>query len=347
MERVKRKRRIVRKGKRATKTAKAGKVRSRRLKRAFSAKAVNNMIDGAHTRGYQEGYRDGQSAGGRESYQKGHTAGYEEAYKRGLYDGGDGIVDSILPADAILPEISIRQIIEAGVAQLQPAHGCTLQSAAHIADRLQAALDAKEPFSLVRLGDGEALTLAQEAVLSIDEVKREGSFLGYAGVNVPDLQARDELAESIRKATVVGVPKMRIYTYQPLCFQAFRAHGIDYRSLSLANSIVNYDIYKLGRIGGLLRGRNVLLVGNVAPKLATVLSEHGIRIAGAISPVAGVRDVPRVVEEIGKHSFDIALVSSGIAAVVISQKIASDMGKVAIDFGHLADSLAARRDPFV
>jgi hypothetical protein len=125
-----------------------------------------------------------------------------------------------------------------------------------------------------------------------------------------------------------------------------RAHGIDYRSLSLTHSLVNYYIYKVGRLGSLLRGRNVLLIGNKASQLAEVMNEHGIRVTGVISPVHGVKDIGRIMGLAHGYSFDIALVSSGIAAVMIAQRIASEMGKVAVDFGHLADALANRSEPF-
>jgi hypothetical protein len=254
-------------------------------------------------------------------------------------------VDTLLPFDAILPETSITQIIEAGIAQLQPQF-YMLQNAAQITARIQAALDNNSPFSLVRIGDGEVLTMAQETVLSIERVKEEGKFLSYAGVDVPDLEARDQLINAMKQSTVVGIPKLRNFTYQPLAFETFRAHGIDYRSLSLTHSLVNYYMYKEGRLSGLLRGRRILLVGNVADALSNVLNEHGLTVIGVVTPVHGVKDIPRAIEEIKCHSFDIALVSAGISAVTISQRIATEMGKVAIDFGHLADELASRREPF-
>jgi hypothetical protein len=316
----------------------------------FHSTAVNQMLDESHTNGYQTGYRDGQAKQVRSltdeqiqehSYNQGHTDGH----KQGLYAGGDAIVDTLLPFDAILPETSIKQIIEAGIAQLQPQF-FNLQNAAQVTERIRTALDNRTPFSLVRIGDGEVLTMAQETVLSIDQVKEEGKFLSYAGVDVPNLPARDQLVEALKRANVVGIPKLRNFTYQPLAFETLRAHGIDYRNLSLTHSLVNYYIYKEGRLSGLLRGRRVLLVGNVADALSSVLSEHGITVSGIVTPVHGVKDIQRVMEEVSRYSFDIALVSSGISAVTISQRIATELGRVAIDFGHLADELAGRKEPF-
>ncbi len=56
-----------------------------------------------------------------------------------------------------------------------------------VAARIVYALDNRQPLSLIRLGDGELLTMAQESVHDIDYVRRAGVFLPYAGVNIPDL----------------------------------------------------------------------------------------------------------------------------------------------------------------
>ncbi|ETT64799.1 hypothetical protein C172_14318 [Paenibacillus sp. FSL H8-457] len=263
-----------------------------------------------------------------------------EEYAKGLYDGGEGIVDSILPELEILPEISVRQIIEAGMEQMSSQY-YRLLSAAEVARKLNEALDSSSPLSVIRLGDGELLTLAQDMVLNEEEVRKEGHFLSYAGVCLPDLKARDMLAASVRKADIVGIPKLRLPNFQPLGFSVFRAHGIDYRKLQLTLSTVNYALHLEGLLGGILAGRRVLVVGNSAPGLSRVLSGRGIKVAGTVAPVEGIHDIPRIMDEIRGHPFDIALVGAGIPAVIITERIASELGKVAIDFGHLADSLAS------
>ncbi|WP_237566334.1 MULTISPECIES: GT-D fold domain-containing glycosyltransferase [Paenibacillus] len=261
-----------------------------------------------------------------------------EGYAKGLYDGGEGIVDSILPELEVLPEISVRQIIEEGMKQLSSQY-YRLMSAAEVAGRIKEALDSSSPLSVIRLGDGELLTLAQEMVLNEDEVRKEGHFLSYAGVSLPDLIARDLLAASVRNADIVGIPKLRLPNFQPLCFSVLKAHGIDYRKLQLTLSTVNYALHLEGLLPGILAGRRVLVVGNSAPGLSRVLSDRGIKVTGTVAPVEGMHDIPRTMDEIRGHPFDIALVGAGIPAVIITERIASELGKVAIDFGHLADSL--------
>jgi hypothetical protein len=280
-----------------------------------------------------------------QGYNAGYDRGFDKGYRDGKHDGGDAIVDRLLPDYQILPEITIEQIVAAGVEHLRP-HIYHLLTARDLGDQIIAALDAKTPFSLVRLGDGELLTLAQETILPIEQIKQDGPFLPYAGVEVPDLEIKAELVQAIRGANVVGIPKLRVRNFQPLAFAVFKAEHINYHKLTLTDSLVNYYIYHEGYLSRITQGRRVLLVGNLAPHLAEVLRAHGVNIVGEITPVHGVKDIPHIKENIAGYDFDIALVSAGISAVIISEWIASSMGKVAIDFGHLADSIVKGEAPY-
>ncbi|GBF77513.1 hypothetical protein PA598K_06067 [Paenibacillus sp. 598K] len=291
------------------------------------------------------------------SYNQGYDAGYdaalikhqtqppddggrqrEEGYRSGLYEGGEGLVDVLLSDEEMLPDIPVYRIIEAGIQALQ-SEKQHLLNAREVTSRLLQAMDEGRPLSVVRLGDGELLTMAQGTVMSDQQLLREGHFLPYAGIQLPDLEARDQLVAAVCRADIVGIPKLRLPNYQPLAFAVFRAYGIDYRQLQLTISTINYTIYLEGCLPQLLQGRRVLLVGNTAPSLASVLESRGYVVAGVIAPVAGMHDIPRVMAEIHGHHFDIALVGAGIPAVVIAQRIATELGRTAIDFGHLADAL--------
>ena len=70
-----------------------------------------------------------------------------------------------------------------------------------------------------------------------------------------------------------------------------------------------------------------------------MLQGHGVQVAGIIPAVAGMTDIPRVMQLTAEHTFDIALVAAGIPAVVLCRRIAGELGSVAFDFGHLADKL--------
>ncbi|GGF98695.1 GT-D fold domain-containing protein [Paenibacillus abyssi] len=287
--------------------------------------------------GYDEAMRKSAQAAVPALIRKERFSGSEDEYKRGLYDGGDGIVDALLPESDILPELSIGQIIEAGVRELH-SHRYPLLSATDVAGQIKSALDSRQPLSVVRLGDGELITLAQEVIMNEEQVRKEGHFLSYAGIHIPDLAARDQLVKAVEKADIVGIPKLRLPNFQPLAFAVLKAHGIDYRKLQLTQSTINYSLYLEGYLRSILAGRRVLVIGNTAPGLSQVLSGSGIHVTGVIAPVHGMLDIPRVMNELSVHEFDIALVGAGIPAVIIVQRIATELGKVAIDFGHLADS---------
>ncbi|GAA3408563.1 GT-D fold domain-containing glycosyltransferase [Paenibacillus hodogayensis] len=295
---------------------------------------------------YNGGYDDG--------YNKGFNKGHEEGYQQGKYDGEgrnewrdgvDGLIDTFLPEYEILPDFTAEQILAAGVESLRP-QWRHLLNPDEIAGRILHALDTRTPFSLVRVGDGEVLALAQGTVLSVEQVREQGSFLGYAGIDVPDYEARDQLKEAIRQASVVGIPKLRVRNFQPLALSSFKANGIDHGSLTLTDSLINYYLYQTGYMSRILRGRRVLIAGKLGEPLADYMRTNGINVTAVVSPVEGVKDVPRVMEEIAARDFDIALVAAGIAAVLISQRIATQLGKVAIDFGHLANAMINGEAPF-
>lgn len=302
-------------------------------------KRSQRLAAASYNQGYDMGYNNAmnQLTSMMRHPERGHELNAEEEYKRGLYEGGDAIVNSLLPDLDILPEISIRQIIEAGVDQLRP-QILKLLGAPEVGEKILHALNTRSPLSVVRLGDGELLTLAQESILNEEQVHKEGYFLSYAGVQIPDLGARDQLVQAIRKASIVGIPILRMANFQPFAFAVFKAHHIDYRQLVLTSSTINYSLYLEGFLTRILTNRSVLIVGNTAAELSEFLSLKGVKVAGVVAPVNGIHDVPRVMNEIAAHDYDIALVGAGIPAVIIVQQIATLHGKVAIDFGHLADS---------
>lgn len=311
-------------------------------------------FDAGYKEGYDVGYSDGHVKGYDAGYSQGYDDGYDRAYDIG-YEGGfqlgyhDGTVESgtaaaeeavprLLPPDHILPQYTAEELIRRGVEtcrdQLVP-----LLSGRQVSERIRAALEKKEPLSIVRLGDGEALVLAQDVVLDPAVIRRRAPWLVQAGVEVPDREAQALLHEAVLKADIVGVPTSRMPNHQPMLFQAFDALGVEWRKLALTHAVINYILQKEGWLKEAVGDCAVLLVGNRAAELYPVLARAGVRVAGAVGPVDGVRDVERVMGEVRRRSFDMAFVAAGIPAVILSQRIASEMGKVALDFGHLADEL--------
>ncbi|WP_169085304.1 GT-D fold domain-containing glycosyltransferase [Paenibacillus sp. PL91] len=305
----------------------------RRLKgkRKLSKKGIVNGQHASFNTGYNSGYNDG------------YNKGYDLAFDKGVFEGGDAIVDQQLPAHVILPSVPLSAIIAAGLAHFEE-QMLPLLPASDVYSLARDALLVGKPLSIVRLGDGELLTMAQ-GMQSLEQIQKDGSFLHYAGIDVPDFSARDMLLQAILQSSVVGIPKSRYRTFSPLAISIFDHYGIPYRNMALTQSTINYSLYLEGFLLDLLGGVKVLLVGNEAPNLREKLAAKGIHVVDAIAPVQGIHDVPRVMNEILTRDFDIALVSAGVPAVILVQRIAAEMGKVAIDFGHLANKISNGEAP--
>ncbi len=295
-----------------------------------------------------EQYRAGLARGFNLGYDSGFDAGYdravverrEEWYRRGLVKGlrrgqAQGYREAYLLDDTA----------KATLQQAEEEIHRRVLTAAQVYQLIREALRQRSGFSLVRLGDGEALTLAQEVVLSAAEVADRGFFLEYAGVNLPDILARDQLRRALSQATVVGINFSREPDYLPLLLKVFQAYQLDYRRWNLAAGIINYELNSGGYLQQLLLEEPrpaVLLIGNRAPELAPLLTAAGSRVIGVIAPVRGVKEVNQVLAQAREYSFDLALVAAGVAAGIICPQIAR-WGQVAMDFGHLADNLISGR----
>lgn len=263
---------------------------------------------------------------------------YESGYKEGIYQGGEAIVEQWIPAERILPELTVSDLIQAGVLQCQSSM-LEIADARKVAEEIKKAMDETRAFSLVRLGDGELLTLAYNTIKSPIEAHELGAFLPYAGVPLPDASVQAALIQSVKKADYVGVPKSRRPEFQMLLFSVSRYYGWNLTDTKLTNSLINYEIHHSGMLLPLLAGRRVLLIGNKALETAGVLRKQWVNVTGCISPVLGFEDIERVLAECRKHQFDVVLVAAGVAAVVLCQRIASEYEAVALDIGHLADEM--------
>ncbi|TYP69844.1 GT-D fold domain-containing glycosyltransferase [Paenibacillus methanolicus] len=263
---------------------------------------------------------------------------YEAGYERGLYEGGELLLEQMIPPGALLAEVSLREVLAAGLAAKAP-QVYPLAEPGLVYEELTHAIESKQPYALVRLGDGELLTLAQDTVYDAEAIRREGRFLPYAGVTPPDLAARDLVAMAVRQANRVGVPVSRRKHFQLLLHPVLRHHGIDPAGLRLTSSTINYALQQSGLLPHLLTGRRLLLIGDKAPALAEALVARGFAVVGIISPVNGFTAIDRVIHEASLIDYDLALVSAGVPAVVICWRLAMEFGRVAMDFGHLADAL--------
>jgi hypothetical protein len=263
----------------------------------------------------------------------------DDSLSEGLYLGGENIVQGIIGTNRILP-YNVEEIIVAGINSLS-SQIKELKSANQIEAEIKNALQQKKGYSLIRIGDGELLTLAHDILLDTDEIKsvKRMDFLSYAGVVLPNHKVRDLLTENVLKADAVGIPGIRWPTFQQLFIKLAKHHKWDIQTMSLTESVINYDLQiKTSLYHYILTNYKVLLIGNRMKEGEELLRNLGYKnIAGSI-PVKNIHHVPDVLQEAKRFDFTVALVSAGIPANIICVELAKQK-KVAIDFGHLIDEL--------
>lgn len=151
-----------------------------------------------------------------------------------------------------------------------------------IAPRILRALADKRGFSVIRLGDAEILTLAQDTVFPTrvnvpvwgdlmaelchdpalgkgdnNEVSRWRDMMHSSGVAYPDLHARDLLAQAVKTADVVGIPvrnrpgRSRAHLkilegFQTVLLEIFKELNLNYNSTKLADSALHYLLFSSG-----------------------------------------------------------------------------------------------------
>jgi len=202
-----------------------------------------------------------------------------------------------------------------------------------IVEKIRYSLFSGRPFSLIRLGDGELMVLAQESVYSLDWIEKNvpwGGSNAYCGVRLPNLELRDRMIESITKADMVGV-----FADDDFTNQVFKALGIRPRSICYAFENVYLPMFK--PFVDLIRRYPPLLVGRPAEQFARYLYEKlGVVVPGTVS-IDGYEEIDSCIEAMARIGYEWSLVSAGVNATVICTTMAEQWGKVAIDFGHAPD----------
>lgn len=207
------------------------------------------------------------------------------------------------------------------------------------------AVEQRKPFSLVRVGDGENLILAQNSVMPIKEVLSENwskaANQGKKGVTLPNLKLRNEMVKALKKADVIGIPfwngdpiiaEQRIK--RPLSEAVFQYFKI--RPKRTCHTFVNRVFTQKRRFWRILKGRRIILIGDWGESVKPILQKEPYKLNIVfVQPFSNYGQMEKVLKVAiqRQHEFDIALVSCGVNAVVLTQKIAESTGKVAIDFG--------------
>ena len=202
-------------------------------------------------------------------------------------------------------------------------------------ERISAAIMNKIPFSLVRLGDGENIVLAQEKIFSqawIHTNVRWSHSADYCGVALPNPRVRDLMIEALHQADIIGVfaenmLTQRIFEIYNICPKSI-CYAFDNLYLPMSKSFVN-----------LIREYPPLLVGRSARQFSAFLYQKlGIKVPGTIG-INNYSELFGCISQMAKIPHQWSLISAGCNAVIIASIMASAFGKVSIDFGHAPDNI--------
>lgn len=214
-----------------------------------------------------------------------------------------------------------------------------------VLDQLEIALREQRPFSLVRVGDGENIVMSQESVWPMEQVLQERwaikANLGQKGLRLPNLKMRDEVAASLKRASIVGVLprgdstiKAPDYLKRPLTDMIFAHYGI--APALTCHACVNRELVQVPRFWQMLAGKRVLLVTRELDELQAALVKEPYHL-DIVSSLAfdNYDQMDETLQWIQTHQddFDVALFSCGVNAVILAERTAALAGKVAIDFG--------------
>ncbi|MDO7907629.1 GT-D fold domain-containing glycosyltransferase [Paenibacillus sp. JX-17] len=224
-----------------------------------------------------------------------------------------------------------------------------------VLQRIEAALCSKQPLSIVRVGDGENLILAQNSVWTMEQVLREEwakrANRGRKGVTLPNLALRDEMADVLKNADIVGILPaddqtigVEEYLKRPLTDQVFMHFNIHPRCTCHAS--VNRRLAGSPGFWSMLRAHRILVITSRADELRQVLEAepYGLHVVHALS-FSHYNDMERARNWLIRHPdhFDAALISCGVNAVILAQMVRDLTGKVGIDFGKGRNILLKER----
>ena len=215
-----------------------------------------------------------------------------------------------------------------------------------VLERIHHAIVNRHPLSLVRIGNGENIILAQYSILSEETFMKTGTARKWpkhgAGVNLPDIQIRDDVLACLKKVDLVGIlpyDDKRIKTNprykRKLTEQIFSYYQLDPKYVF--DALLFRDLPSDPNFWKLMTEKKIIVISKWGRKFkkhtVELAQQLGIEIV-AVYPIHNFYEVEEVLKQIENTDFDIALISAGVGAIVLSQQIAEQYGKVAIDMGH-------------
>jgi len=214
-----------------------------------------------------------------------------------------------------------------------------LQPTKWVFEQIILALKEGRGFSLVRLGDGETLTLAHGHLVGL-EVLPAWLKNGYAGVYLPDKEIRLRLLEAVRQVNVLGVPTEPWPHFKFLMLRILSNYKIN--CPPLCHSRLNFHLYTSGLLDKIIQNQKIIVVGRKAKQSLPYFAKRTKSVQSY--DLSDIKQLDVVDKKIKANlDFSVALVAAGIPAKILCVSLAK-MGKVAIDLGHVLDVIVNPKD---
>lgn len=214
---------------------------------------------------------------------------------------------------------------------------------------MEEALKHRKALSVVRVGDGENICLAQYKVWPIKKIlttrwARLSRRTNWKGVRLPNVKLRDQLVVSINRADIVGIPYRRdkeILAKQkylrPLTDRCFERYGIQPKRY--CHTFVNRHMVEYEDFWNMLSGKKIAIISRWAGPFKKLVDKKYGNIN--ISVVKTLRldryeDIPKVIKKMESVDCDLVFISAGVNACIVAERLASEQGRIAIDFGKSA-----------
>lgn len=194
-------------------------------------------------------------------------------------------------------------------------------------------LQRKIGFSLVRVGDGENVVMAQGLVYSEEAIKNIPwtANVDYTGIVLPNYSARDMLLEGVKNASVVGVlHQTGAFEWRHLTERVFSAYDVIPHQLCYAG--INLYMPNHPDIIDLIKNHRILLIGKAAPAFGEMMYSRFNTVAAGSIIINDFFEISRVLRQAVDFNYEMALIAAGSNAVILAPLLAQ-LGKVAIDFG--------------
>ena len=215
--------------------------------------------------------------------------------------------------------------------------------------KLKQAIKKKKPFSLVRVGDGENIILAQNSVMTIEKTLKEqwarnaNKSRDNKGVTLPNIILRDQMVNAIKNASIVGIPFYKndpILTEdrlkRPLTDKVFNHFQITPKIP--CHTFVNRVFAQKSSFWKALQGKRILIItkSKWSNRVAQTLRKkpYNLNVTKKINfNHYDQMEQTLAIIKANKDNFDIALISCGVNSVILAQKVAETTGNIGIDFG--------------